>query len=304
MKSVQVFSLLCLLGLAACQKELSVETGNIPGGDSTLLVKIVVTNQQNDSTVMAYSYDGNKRVIGTAYSGKDSNNNEYNQQLQIKRDNNGRITQVAGSVRLATLLPEGIPAGTLPVSRDGEVQTTKNVHYPDASTRNFDYVTSIFQMGAITATDSTVYTYSNNTVIKAVSYLSAALVPGLPSFNFLADSTVYAYDGQGNLTSSNSYGPSDLSSPGSTLVLGITNTYEYGTQPNPLVLGNEAFLFDQETRCSANVLLKQTVAGDFDPGTKAYSALTFNTHQLMLTADLTETDADGTRTYKVKCYYK
>jgi hypothetical protein len=304
MRSVHFICLLCLLSLAACQKELSWENGTTPAGDSTLLTSIVTTNQQNDSTVMSYTYNSNRQVTGRSYSGKDTSV-QYNQQLSLVRDNSGRITQVKGTVTLATLLPGGIPAGTLPANADSTVQFTKYVHYPGNS-KNFDYTTDVYQVSGFTISDSTLFTYSaDNRVIKSVTYLSAALVPGFPAATFLIDSMVYAYDGQGNLTSSKIYGSTDLTAVNANLVLGVTNTYEYGAQPNPLMLGNEAFLFDNEIRSSPNILVTQTTTGDFEPATQTYSAFTFSaTHQLVQTADLTTVDDDGTTVYKVKYYYK
>ena len=137
-----------------------------------------------------------------------------------------------------------------PVISDSAVY---DVHYPPGSAY-FDYTVASTSYFGITRKDSAFYTASSGKVTKVDAYQDL-----MGTGYMLSASTVYTYDGNGNIASENTY-VSDLFS--GNLTLATTKTYEYSNIPIVLHLGQEAFLFNSAYASNYNGI--KEVYKDFD----------------------------------------
>lgn len=194
--------------------------GNGNGSTNGKLVKSVdVTG--NDTLTTLYGYDSQDRLQTMTIDGK-SNGMDLHQYRKVEWDATGRVTRV-----LQYLVVNGMSADT----------ARNNIHYPNATTMEYDYSVNTISMMGFTTIDSTVYTYSGGKMSRQLSYTSSPLL-GLPPIE--STKVDFTYDGNGRVSALKLYGDLSASPTGGPLVHISTQTYTYGTSLNALPVSSNA----------------------------------------------------------------
>jgi hypothetical protein len=234
---------LCILcyGLFSCQKEVDdilAPTGQTGNNTTGLLAKMVITDG-SDSSVYNYSYNGSNKIIGInttdVTSGISSTTNET-------------------AVRNSQGIIQKITTKSSDFSQYGIDSIISVINYDAVSKQ---YKSKLIKLGipGFTFKDSTVFTYdASGKIATETDYLDDG------TGNTQASKFEFTYTGT-NLTGMKGY---DLSS--GTPVLQISYVFEYDAKASPLILGNEAFLFNNAFQwLSANNMLKMTTNLVGDP---------------------------------------
>ncbi len=215
-----------LILFVSCQKEIDWGTGN---GASQLLVKIKSNTGATDSTIITYSYDGQKRLIREVTAGV-SGTLSLDNDFTINRNASGIITTTVQ--KSAALLAAGVDS------------LVTRYNYNTSTSR---YLSSVFSLSVtpLTVTDSAVYTYDGSGRITSdLHYLILAPLPAFPAL-----SNTYTYSSNGlNLTNSNQLAAQNPGDPLSTVV---TQDYTYDAKTNPILLKNEGILLGRMSAYSA-----------------------------------------------------
>lgn len=178
-RCIVICSLLTGLLLSSCSKEKSFERPAKVVG--TLLVKIESVSSELDTVITNLSYDDQKRLVTAIGDGKESGE-AYHSFKKYVWDNNNRVVQILDYA-------EGI-------SVDAEDTTRRFIHYPDANTKNFDYIiTTLMSLGE-PAFDSSAYRYNGDQMQQQDSYIS---IPGyaIDKINYMK--TEFTYNGSGDV---------------------------------------------------------------------------------------------------------
>lgn len=231
--------------LFSCKKEESLEAGKDGGNNntSTLLRKQVLTFG-DDSVVVTFTYDPNKRLTGTNTVGTVLGTSAEGT-ISIQRNSNGIIQQITE------------------VS-DGET-IAYTVNY-DASKSRYDSKVGVFQDGS---KDSVTFFYDASDKLVAIEkFFDDGTTGGYLEY----EKTEFGYTG--NNVTSESYFEYD---PGAGAYTKIQEAvYQYDDKVNPINIGNEGFLLEQVNLTSANNVTKETYTNLDDPSlndeiTYAYS---------------------------------
>lgn len=211
--------------LFSCQKEISSENGNSGGNNGNgstngKLVKIVEVTA-NDTLVTLYGYDSQDRLQTMTIDGK-ANGMTTHQYRKVEWDAAGRVVRVKQYLEM-----NGMSADT----------AVNIIHYPNATTTDYDYSVNTMGMMGFTSIDSTVYTYSNGKLVKEISYTSTPLL-GLPPVE--SSKVEFTYDGSGRVSILKMYGDISPATTGGPLVHIATQTYTYGTSLNALAISSNA----------------------------------------------------------------
>lgn len=197
MKPNQFFylSLSAVLLLASCSKEKSFEKPSEVLG--TLLVKIESVSSERDTVITNLSYDDKKRLVTAIGDGKEGGG-AYHSFKKYVWDNANRVVQILDYA-------EGVAVDT-------EDTTRRFIHYPDATTKNFDYIiTTLMAMGE-PAFDSSAFRYNGDQMKVQDSYIS---IPGyaIDKVNYIRSE--FTYNGSGDVGRMDLYSTdlSDLSGP-------------------------------------------------------------------------------------------
>jgi hypothetical protein len=151
MKNFSLFLVSSCILFASCEKEDTYP----PLNTGTLLVKSVsITNGETSTTTYSYTSDNKIDVISTVGTSGGIDVGDYR---KFYRDANGRITRIAHKV---------------PPQSGVEIDTIFTyVHYPDATSFNYDYTVQKIAIDTYELNDSTLYTYnSNNEIIQGYTY--------------------------------------------------------------------------------------------------------------------------------------
>ena len=259
-KLLTAFSFIILL--SSCQKEINFDSGNggtgsggNGGGGNTsgLLVKtIAVTGTETQTTL--YTYDAQKRLETMTISGT-SGGMALDSYTKYFRDGSGRIVKVIQ--KLADLM--GVPSDT----------SVRIYHYPDATTRDYDYSVQdmSINMGGMTMStiDSSVYTYTAGKMSSFRSFMSSSLAPGVPMMESRTD---FNYDASNKVTGMKVY--NDASNPGGPLELFADYKYTYASTSvsNVYMAANGAqnFALNGLPNTSTNIITKmETVSNAVSP---------------------------------------
>lgn len=257
----------------SCQKEISLDPGNTAvvgsgtntGNTSGLLVKTVaVTGSETQTTL--YTYDAQKRLETIAISGT-SGGMPVDSYQKFVRDAAGRIVKVLQKL----------------ADQPGTTSDTavKTFYYPDATTMNYAYSTSVISMtmGGFTMStvDSSVYSYTGGKMNSYNSYLSSSVMPGTVMLNSRYD---FVYDASNRVSDMKVY--TDVANPGGAMSLDAQWTYAYSTSTinNAYVSPSAAqnFALNGLPNTSTNVITKTTTASaSTSPPTNVTITLTYVT---------------------------
>ncbi|MFL5739728.1 MAG: hypothetical protein ACJ75B_05890 [Flavisolibacter sp.] len=235
--------------LLSCQKEPNVDLGTTPasGGGNTngLLVKAVAVTGSETLTSL-YGYDNQKRLETITMDGSSGGMQIHNYQ-KYARDNTGRITQIIQQVD-----NNGISSDT----------TVNNIHYPSATSMDFDYSINIIGLSGYSVTDSSAYHYSAGKMTSIDSYLSAPLIGTSVMQNTRYD---FSYDASGRVSSQKIYNSTTPSGP---MVLVASETFTYGSVIEPSWYSTSAsqnYLINGLPQTSTNALSSLQVVNATDP---------------------------------------
>ena len=204
----------------SCQKELDITVdgstpnngnGNGNGNSATgLLVKVVEVTNNTDTLTTLYTYDSQKRLETQIMDGM-NNGMLLHDYRKFERDAMGRISRI-----LQFTDQNGTPSDT----------AVNTIHYPDASTSNYDYTLNNIGVQGFSVIDSSVYSYTAGKMMSIVSYLSSPLLGPVAMQTSKLD---FTYDGSARVSSMKMY---NSSAPGSPLTAIANQTYTYGSSLN------------------------------------------------------------------------
>ena len=223
----------------ACQKEIDWSQGQ--SGDQ-LLVK-VRSISGSDSTIINYTYDGQRRLILEATTGV-SSGTSLNGTLQVNRNSSGIIMT---SVQKSDMLTA---AG---------VDSILTTFYYNTASSKYTAATSKLDIGGFSVTDSVSFVYDATGKISADKHW---FVTGLiPPFEALSNAYTYSATGNNLLT----IVQSAPTAPGLPAVPVSTQTFSYDAKINPLILKNEAILLNRFNVYSGNNYTKLDFVDQTDP---------------------------------------
>jgi hypothetical protein len=201
------------LFLFSCQKELSFDSTVSPGnGGPTgeLLVKTVAVTGSETLTTL-YSYDIQKQLESTTLDGKSGGMTIHNYK-KLERDAAGRVIRI-----LQKDDSNGISSDT----------SVNDIHYPNATTLEYDYSVTTMGLMGFSTTDSTEYSFSNGKMLNFTSFLSSPL---LGSTSILASKYEFTYDGSGRVATLKMYSMGTV--PGGPLTHIADQIYTYASSVN------------------------------------------------------------------------
>jgi hypothetical protein len=233
-----------LLFLFSCKKEKSFDPNNPNGGGgtaSTLLAKTVTQLEGGDSLKVTYNYDSQKRFIG--YNTEETDAGDvYNGEVKFIRNAQGVIQKVV--FKSWDLLVIGVDS------------VFYLVHYNTGTSRYSSRVLT-YDDGTNFFRDSTVFSYnSSGKIIGSEEFYDDG------SGYIKSAKTEYTYGSSGSITKEKAYYFDEASN---SYIASYQDDYEYDTKVNPIILGNEAFLFGEVSWVSSNNQTKDTFTDLEDP---------------------------------------
>lgn len=266
MRKLSLIPLLGALCFASCQK-----SDVYPPLSGEKLVKSISTsNGETSTTTYSYTTNGLIDAINTTGTSDGESADHYE---KYYRDDLGRIIRIAQKV---------------PAQQGIEIDTVYTyIHYPDASTFNYDYKIQNIEIEGYTYNDSTIYTYnSSNQITQSYTYQTGTILDPQEV------KTIYTYDGTGNIIKiegyNNANGPMELSA---------TFDIQYDDKTNPLSFDRQILLITGGTFTGSknNPIIVKFKAVE-NPDTQTISnTYTFGTNNLPQTL-ITQDDSDGTTT--------
>jgi len=224
-------TVLCVLSFIffSCQKELSLQpgdpstgngngNGNNNGSTSGLLVKILQVKGV-DTITTTYTYDNQKRLESRKMVGTTAAM-PVDSYSKFERDASGRIVRVLQTSDLA-----GFPSDT----------AINMVHYPNATSMEYDYKVNTISLMGMTSVDSTVNVYVAGKLTTQTSYMMNSIFGTGPMSITRIE---YTYDGLGNVSVMKMF--SSAGTIGGPIVPIQKQTYTYGSAMNMLFLSNNA----------------------------------------------------------------
>lgn len=243
MKQLLPLTLFTIILFTSCQKEIEwpgypnkdndstiIDTTTTPPTEGDLLVK-VVEEQNGETLTTSYTYDNQKRLMTTTVDGSIAGQN-LGLFTRYVRDATGRIVLIARKV-----------ADIAGVSLDTSYEV---VHYPNATTFNYDYTITTIGAFGLESYDSSVYTFDNqNRLIQSISYISNSLDPSTITESNKYVNTYTA----GNLSKVQQY--ADISHNGNYELV-ATENFEFDDKDNPATRDAQPFLIDRTEGASRN----------------------------------------------------
>ena len=279
MKKFTLFLLLSNIFLVSCQKDVALDPGTPGGSDNLLLVK-TVSVQNNESYTTTYSYTADKKIEIINITGT-SGGLSVDNYRRFYRDAAGRI------IRIAIKIPpqNGIETDTV----------FMDVHYPNATTFNYDYTVQKISVSGFDVYDSTTYTYnSNNQITEGYTHQYNPILGPVQDLRF-----VYSYDAAGNLVKLEGY--NNASGP---MELVVTFNLGYDDKTNPLAFDKQEFLVTGgnpgSSKNNVTVITFTDVAGNGDPQIINY-AYTFGSNGLP--SKVVTTDQSGSNPVITTTFY-
>jgi hypothetical protein len=233
--------ILLILFLAACQKEIDWGLGGNAVTDK-LLIKIS-SKAGTDSTVISYTYNAAKQLIGEntiGVSGTASVDND----LKIYRNSAGIIQK---TVQVASAL-----------TANGIDSLVTRFNYNTTLSRYTSSVFAVTVMGT-NVVDSVSYVYdATGKITSDEHYLKASILPPM-----LSAKNQYTYSADGfNVTVVQQSAATTIGGPVSPLA---SQTYTYDSKKNPLIVKQEAILLFRTGLFNAQNPLKTVVTNASDP---------------------------------------
>jgi hypothetical protein len=266
MKKISLLPLLCILFFVSCQKE-----DTYPPLTGEKLVRSVSTsNGETTTTNYTYTSTGLIDAVNTTGASDGETADHYE---KYYRDATGRIIRIAQKV---------------PAQQGIEIDTVyTSVHYPDASTFNYDYNVQKIEVAGYTINDSTLFTYnSSNQITESYTYETSDL------FNSQEIRSIYMYDAAGNIIKIEGY-----TNATGTMELSATFDIQYDDKTNPLSFDRQIMLITGGTFTGSknNPILVKFKASD-NPDTQTITnTYTFGSNSLPQTLT-TQDDLDNSTT--------
>jgi len=279
MKKFTLFLLLSNIFLVSCQKDVALDPGTPGGSDNLLLVK-TVSVQNNESYTTTYSYTADKKIEIINITGT-SGGLSVDNYRRFYRDAAGRIIRIA--IKISP--QNGIETDTV----------FTDVHYPNATTFNYDYTVQKISVSGFDVYDSTTYTYnSNNQITEGYTHQYNPILGPVQDLRF-----VYSYDAAGNLVKLEGY--NNASGP---MELVVTFNLGYDDKTNPLAFDKQEFLVTGgnpgSSKNNVTVITFTDVAGNGDPQIINY-AYTFGSNGLP--SKVVTTDQSGSNPVITTTFY-
>ena len=212
--------------LVSCQKEIGFDTPSGSGGGGAtgnLLVKTVAVTGTETLTTL-YTYDAQKRLETTTMDGT-SAGIVMHIYTKLLYDAAGRVYRV---IQYAE--QDGVASDT----------ATNKIHYPNATTVEYDYSVNSISMFGMSAIDSSVYQFASGQLINFTSYLSSPMMGPDP---IMSSKYEFNYDGSGRVSLLKLYAMVGM--PGSPLSNIANQSYTYNTTVNttwPATSSAQAYL--------------------------------------------------------------
>ncbi|MBS1655846.1 MAG: hypothetical protein JSU05_13425 [Bacteroidetes bacterium] len=284
--------------LFSCTKEVSFETGSNgssggsggsggtggSGGGNTngdLLIKALqITPATNDTDVITFGYDTNKRLTSYNATGK-VNGTAIDIHYTITRLSDGKISKILSMS--STMLAAGVDSA---------------VYYPFyvSGSSKLDYVLDTQYTSFGDLADSTIYTYnSSGQVVSKETIIDFAGIT-MPSAK-----EEYTYDGSGNVTLTKIYTTDGAG--GFTQVSTKTNTFN--SHKSGRTFGDESYIVLGTDNVSANDITGSAVNATTGTSyTSAMSQQTYNSFDRPISASATVTPQPPGYNLKLLYYYQ
>jgi hypothetical protein len=239
-KIFAVIPLLLCLFLFSCQKEVDFANGNGGGNgggtggtsNGDLLVKALqVTTSTNDTNVITFQWDANKRLLAYNTNGK-VNGVSLTLSLVITRESDGKIKKIVDNNSLYVIIDSIV----------------HYVHYKTGTTK-LDYVISINYSTLLgDLKDSSSFTYNTSGKVFSKETFAEDLLGGITK-----SKSEYTYDAGGNLITLKGY---DENGSGG-YDLSLTVNYTYSSHKSAVVLGDESYIAMDAENASKSDLIKE-----------------------------------------------
>ena len=223
--------------LISCQKEINFpDSGSNNGGSNGALLVKSISKSGTDSTEINYFYDNNKRLVRETTSGIDSGQ-EISTDIALVRNSSGIITQsIYKSVDLLTF---------------GIDSVITNVYY-DNNSKKYTATSFTLDLGGSLVIDSTVYTYSGNSIIESKEFQTFF------GITYIASKTDFSYTGT-NLTLAKTY----VTDSSGNFILAQTDKVTYDNKISTITMAPiEAVLLANYPYVSSNNPLTVQVSND------------------------------------------
>lgn len=210
-----------MVGLTACQKEISSEdgggTGNTNGNSVGELLIKTVAKTGADSLVTNYTYDASKRLMREFIKGK-SNGQDFENDIRVVRNASGIITHVIQKN------PQFQAMG---------IDSAVSKIYYDAGSSRYTARATELTLGGFTSVDSTVFTYnSSGLIIRQDTYNGSPALGAPMALNVKFE---FTYSAEGNVIKNQSYSY-DATTSSWDLIAVIDNTFD--TKVSPIKLSS------------------------------------------------------------------
>lgn len=239
------FFILIVVALSSCQKEIGFETASQGSSDSLLYKMILNDGTTKDSAI--FLYNSSKKLIGLRQTGGTSNRLS-DADVDIKYDAGGRIASHTNS--------------------DG---TTSIVFTVTSKDNKYSYKTGKFEVNGDMVKDSIAYQYDASGRINATLEYDQSAALGFTVYTLIAKAE-YSYDSRNNI---------------SKIIISVyddnTNTvvtlgeyqFTYDEKRQPLKLGNDAIVLEQEEYYNSNNTVKSALVYYNSPSDNMTSTTNF-----------------------------
>lgn len=224
MKLTPIAFLALSIIFVSCQKEINTDisggSGNGGGSTAGLLIKAVAVTG-SDTMTSTYTYDSQKRLESLLMNGTTGGQTlTMRSYKKYERDGAGRVIRI-----LQKIDQNGLPSDT----------AINIVHYPNATTMEYNYTVNTIGFMGFSTVDSAVYVFTSGKLMTTTSYLSSPLFGSTPISSTKID---FTYDGQNRVSVMKMY--SSGTTIGGPLAPIANQTYTYGSSLNMLWMTTNA----------------------------------------------------------------
>lgn len=259
--------------------------GGNPAPAGGLLVKVETkTNGSTEGSTSTFEYNSSSKLSRITMVATDSSNKSITYFYRYVRDADGRITKIVSNIFAAVSPNSGFPDSVDVI-----------VHYPNATTSNFDYVAYSIPLGGLAYSDTSRYTYTNGVITELQEYQAIG-----PQVVTRVDWRQFTY-ANNNIVTEKIFSPSVNAA--TTPIATFTN--EFDSKVQPLFTGNEGFLLGQNSGyASKNNTVKFTATDNSNGSVVVTLNYTFQYNSNNQPVSGTGTEMPGNKTSTVKFTYQ
>lgn len=255
--------------------------GGTPAPTGSLLAKVETkTNGSTEGSTITFEYNSSSKLSRVTTVVTDSSNKSLTYVYRYVRDAAGRVTKVVSNIFAALSPNAGFPDSVDII-----------VHYPDATTTNFDYSAYSIPLMGLSYTDTLRNTYTNGVITEQQEYQAIG-----PQVVTRVDWRQFTY-ANNNIVTEKVFSPS--ANTATTPIATFTN--EFDSKVQPLFTGNEGFLLGQNTGYASKNNMTKFTAIDNSNGSVIVSlnyTYQYNSNNLPVSGTGTETPKNKTTTVK------